>query len=135
MFVLLTPISIASDSDTSIKKQTNRGNKLKRKAKFVSEGRLDQAGGPRTYKRVSIIQNLRLSFVDPRNRKSISTATHAMSSVGYRSGSILMETPLTMRMTTQPSMLSPQKKTRTRESTSTVCIRSFSDTKIFQSTC
>ncbi|KAB8748969.1 hypothetical protein FH972_026520 [Carpinus fangiana] len=41
----------ASDSDVSIKHPTNRGNKLKRKARFVQEGRLDQADGPRVYKR------------------------------------------------------------------------------------
>ena len=41
-----------SDSDTSFTKSTNRGNKLKRKAKYVREGRLAQADGPQVYKRV-----------------------------------------------------------------------------------
>ena len=42
----------ASDSDSSITRHTNRGNKLKRKAKHVREGRLAQADGPRVYKKV-----------------------------------------------------------------------------------
>jgi hypothetical protein len=42
----------ASDSDESIHQPTNRGNKLKRKAHFVHEGRLDLPNGPRVYKRV-----------------------------------------------------------------------------------
>ncbi|KAL9048687.1 MAG: hypothetical protein Q9162_007597 [Coniocarpon cinnabarinum] len=41
----------ASDSDSSITGHTNRGNKLKRKAKYVREGRLAQADGPRVYKK------------------------------------------------------------------------------------
>ncbi|KAI9758138.1 MAG: hypothetical protein M4579_003170 [Chaenotheca gracillima] len=41
----------ASDSDESIHQPTNRGNKLKRKAKFVREGQLDLPNGPRVYKR------------------------------------------------------------------------------------
>lgn len=49
----LLTLYAASDSDDSILRPTNRGNKLKRKAKFVQEGRLDQADGPRVYKRVS----------------------------------------------------------------------------------
>ena len=43
---------IASDSDDSYLKPTNRGNKLKRKAQYVREGLLDLANGPKTYKRV-----------------------------------------------------------------------------------
>ncbi|KAI9819951.1 MAG: hypothetical protein M1827_006521 [Pycnora praestabilis] len=41
----------ASDSDTSIQQPSNRGNKLKRKARFVHEGQLDLPNGPRVYKR------------------------------------------------------------------------------------
>lgn len=41
-----------SDSDTSIHQHTNRGNKMKRKAAYVREGRLDTTGG-RSYRRVS----------------------------------------------------------------------------------
>lgn len=40
-----------SDSDDSIAQPTNRGNKLKRKAANVREGRLDTTGG-RSYKKV-----------------------------------------------------------------------------------
>ena len=38
-------VSTDSDSDTSIHAHTNRGNKLKRRAKYVREGRLDDTGG------------------------------------------------------------------------------------------
>ncbi|KAI9727533.1 MAG: hypothetical protein M1828_006475 [Chrysothrix sp. TS-e1954] len=41
----------ASESDDSIDRPTNRGNKLKRKAKYVQQGQLSQADGPRAYKR------------------------------------------------------------------------------------
>ena len=44
-----------SDSDDSIKRQTNRGSKLKRKSKFVQEGRLNQANGPKVYRRVRFV--------------------------------------------------------------------------------
>lgn len=39
-----------SDSDTSIQQHTNRGNKLKRHAAHVREGRLDTTGG-RSYRK------------------------------------------------------------------------------------
>ncbi|KAL9090898.1 MAG: hypothetical protein Q9165_005106 [Trypethelium subeluteriae] len=41
----------ASDSDESIVQTTNRGNKLKRKAKYVQEGKLNNPNGPQAYKR------------------------------------------------------------------------------------
>ncbi|KAF2460786.1 RXT2-like protein [Lineolata rhizophorae] len=41
----------ASDSDESIDRPTNRGNKLKRKAKYVQEGRLDSMNGPPAFKK------------------------------------------------------------------------------------
>lgn len=44
----------ASDSDDSIIKPSNRGNKLKRKAQYVREGQLDLPNGPKVYKRVSL---------------------------------------------------------------------------------
>ncbi|KAL8874398.1 MAG: hypothetical protein Q9174_000243 [Haloplaca sp. 1 TL-2023] len=40
-----------SDSDDSISRFTNRGNKLKRKARYVHEGQLDRPNGPKVYKR------------------------------------------------------------------------------------
>lgn len=43
----------ASASDDSIHAVSNRGNKRKKRAKYVQQGRLDQADGPRTYRRVS----------------------------------------------------------------------------------
>ncbi|KAI9655061.1 MAG: hypothetical protein M1829_000694 [Trizodia sp. TS-e1964] len=40
-----------SESDSSIQGPSNRGNKLKRKARFVHEGQMDGTIGPRAYKR------------------------------------------------------------------------------------
>lgn len=42
----------ASDSGDSIDRCTNRGNKLKRKARYVQERQLDRPNGPKAYKRV-----------------------------------------------------------------------------------
>ena len=44
---------LASDSDDSIQRPTNRGNKLKRKAEYVHEGQLDRPNGLKVYKKVS----------------------------------------------------------------------------------
>ncbi|KAL8839498.1 MAG: hypothetical protein Q9170_001721 [Blastenia crenularia] len=41
----------SSDSEESIDRFTNRGNKLKRKARYVHEGQLDRPNGPKVYKR------------------------------------------------------------------------------------
>ncbi|EON61429.1 hypothetical protein W97_00644 [Coniosporium apollinis CBS 100218] len=41
----------ASDSDDSVERLTNRGQKRKRNAKYVQEGRLDNSVGPRVYRR------------------------------------------------------------------------------------
>ncbi|SLM39907.1 Transcriptional regulatory protein RXT2, N-terminal [Lasallia pustulata] len=41
----------SSESDDSIAKPSNRGNKLKRKAQYVREGQLDLPNGPKVYKR------------------------------------------------------------------------------------
>ncbi|KAL8730593.1 MAG: hypothetical protein Q9181_004592 [Wetmoreana brouardii] len=43
--------SPSSDSEDSIDRFTNRGNKLKRKARYVHEGQLDRPNGPKAYKR------------------------------------------------------------------------------------
>ncbi|KAH6842993.1 RXT2-like protein [Chaetomium sp. MPI-CAGE-AT-0009] len=42
-----------SDSDSSIDQTTNRGNKLKRRARFVHEGRLASSMGPAAYKEIA----------------------------------------------------------------------------------
>ncbi|KAF2153110.1 hypothetical protein K461DRAFT_135054 [Myriangium duriaei CBS 260.36] len=42
-----------SDSDTSIRQHTNRGNKLKRKAHHIRSGRLDTSGGQSYRKRIN----------------------------------------------------------------------------------
>lgn len=44
--------TIDSDSDSSIEQLTNRGNKLRRRARFVHEGQLAPPTGPQVYKRV-----------------------------------------------------------------------------------
>lgn len=53
--MLITTAPIASESDDSIAKPSNRGNKLKRKAQYVREGQLDLPNGPKVYKRVSFL--------------------------------------------------------------------------------
>ncbi|KAK3995906.1 RXT2-like protein [Cladorrhinum sp. PSN332] len=42
-----------SDSDSSIDHNTNRGNKLKKRARFVTQGRLASSSGPQSYKEVA----------------------------------------------------------------------------------
>ncbi|KAK4166380.1 RXT2-like protein [Cladorrhinum sp. PSN259] len=42
-----------SDSDSSIDHNTNRGNKLKKRARFVTQGRLASSTGPQTYKEIA----------------------------------------------------------------------------------
>ena len=41
-----------SDSDSSIEQLTNRGNKLRKKARYVRDGQLAPPSGPQVYKRV-----------------------------------------------------------------------------------
>ena len=41
-----------SDSDSEIEQLTNRGNKLRKKARFMHEGQLARPTGPQVYKRV-----------------------------------------------------------------------------------
>jgi len=45
-------IRIDSDSDESVDQLTNRGNKLRKKARFIHEGQLAPPTGPQVYKRV-----------------------------------------------------------------------------------
>ena len=56
--MLIATPPIASDSDDSITKPSNRGNKLKRKAQYVREGQLDLPNGPKVYKRVSFLASI-----------------------------------------------------------------------------
>jgi RXT2-like, N-terminal len=54
LLLLLTPAChIDSDSDSSIEQLTNRGNKLRKKARYIHEGQLAAPSGPQVYKRVS----------------------------------------------------------------------------------
>lgn len=46
------PPSTESDSDSSIDHNTNRGYKLKKRARFVKQGRLANSNGPAAYKEV-----------------------------------------------------------------------------------
>lgn len=64
-------IGIDSDSDESINQLTNRGNKLRKKARFVHEGQLAPPTGPEVYKRVGyLITNgrFRSVFTDTKQR-------------------------------------------------------------------
>lgn len=45
---------VDSDSDSSIDQPTNRGNKLRKKARFVREGQLAPPNGPSVYRKVSV---------------------------------------------------------------------------------
>ena len=47
---------IDSDSDSSIEQLTNRGNKLRKKARYVHEGQLAPPTGPVVYRRVCHIR-------------------------------------------------------------------------------
>lgn len=42
-----------SESDSSTEQLTNRGNKLRKKSRFVQEGQLAPPTGPQAYKKVS----------------------------------------------------------------------------------
>jgi hypothetical protein len=51
--ILLIPAyHVDSDSDSSIEQLTNRGNKLRKKARYVHEGQLALPSGPQVYRRV-----------------------------------------------------------------------------------
>ncbi|KAL8917166.1 MAG: hypothetical protein Q9172_005958 [Xanthocarpia lactea] len=47
----ISSYNYSSESGDSIDRCTNRGNKLKRKARYVREGQLDRPNGPRVYKK------------------------------------------------------------------------------------
>ncbi|KAL8673223.1 MAG: hypothetical protein Q9168_002335 [Polycauliona sp. 1 TL-2023] len=47
----ISSYNYSSDSGDSIDRCTNRGNKLKRKARYVQEGQLDRPNGPKVYKK------------------------------------------------------------------------------------
>lgn len=58
----------ASDSDSSIgEAQTNRYNKLKRKSRFVSRGKLGAVGGVRTDTRELYYGNKKRAIIQPKN--------------------------------------------------------------------
>ncbi|KAL8771195.1 MAG: hypothetical protein Q9209_003366 [Squamulea sp. 1 TL-2023] len=48
----ISSYNYSSDSGDSIDRCTNRGNKLKRKARYVREGQLDWPNGPKVYKQI-----------------------------------------------------------------------------------
>lgn len=47
-----------SDSEDSVDMVTNRGNKLRKKARYVREGKLAPPSGPEVYKRVRIQEDI-----------------------------------------------------------------------------
>lgn len=53
-----------SDSDSSIDQTTNRGNKLKRRARFVHEGRLTSSMGPAAYKEVAELAGYQRAIIN-----------------------------------------------------------------------
>jgi hypothetical protein len=53
--ITLTPVaSIESDSDSEIESYTNRGNKLKKRARFAHKGQLLPTTSPVAYKEVRV---------------------------------------------------------------------------------
>lgn len=55
VFLILTCPSTESDSDSSIDQSTNRGNKLKKRARFVSHGRIGPSLDSAAYKEVGCL--------------------------------------------------------------------------------
>ncbi|KAK0640980.1 RXT2-like protein [Cercophora newfieldiana] len=53
-----------SDSDSSIEHNTNRGYKLKKRARFVKKGRLDPSNGPAAYKEVAEHAGFRRAIIN-----------------------------------------------------------------------
>ena len=61
---LLTAVLAAdSDSDSSIDQTTNRGNKLKRRARFVHQGRLTSSMGPAAYREVADLSGYQRAII------------------------------------------------------------------------
>ncbi|KAL2259370.1 hypothetical protein VTK26DRAFT_6974 [Humicola hyalothermophila] len=54
-----------SDSDSSIDQNTNRGNKLKRRARFVRQGRLASSMGPAAYQQVAELGGYQRAIINP----------------------------------------------------------------------
>jgi hypothetical protein len=52
VLLLILHLNSESDSDDSVDIVTNRGNKFKKRAKYVHEGQLAPPSGPQVYKRV-----------------------------------------------------------------------------------
>jgi hypothetical protein len=53
-----------SDSDSSIEHNTNRGHKLKKRARFVKQGRLAPSTGPAAYKEVAEHAGFRRAIIN-----------------------------------------------------------------------
>lgn len=56
---LLTRALAESDSDSEIQQTTNRGNKLKKRARFVRQGKLGPPTGPSVYKEARLNPSVR----------------------------------------------------------------------------
>jgi hypothetical protein len=50
--LLIVPCDVDSDSDSSVEQLMNRGNKLRKRARYVHDGQLAPPTGPQVYKRV-----------------------------------------------------------------------------------
>lgn len=61
-----------SDSDSEIQQTTNRGNKLKKRARFVRQGKLGPPTGPAVYKEARSNPSARASATSPQHSILIS---------------------------------------------------------------
>lgn len=89
---LLTLFSLESDSDSEIQAPTNRGNKLKQKAKFVREGKLGPPTGPSVYKEVNC--SFIATTVKARVKHCANSRTQEVEHAGYRRAIISRNPPL-----------------------------------------
>lgn len=81
IYILIGIYLAGSDSDHSIEHRTNRGNKLKKRARFVQQGQLAPPTGPSVYKRVCDLapQRIRKTPTNLRYRGSIMLVSSAIS--------------------------------------------------------
>ena len=79
-----------SESDDSIAYPSNRGRKLKRRARYVREGQLDAPTGPKVYKEVGLVTQQRTPTVITKScfRKLSMGVYSDTSSVAVRGGDV-----------------------------------------------
>lgn len=67
--LLTRALGLESDSDSEIQQTTNRGNKLKKRARFVRQGKLGPPTGPAVYKEARS---------NPGSRASVTSHQHSI---------------------------------------------------------